>query len=116
MMSVTKQLAKYMSTNSHRIHVGSSSPIENHTPGRAHVEFNKLKISEPRAFNRNWDVKELKKFIFDVEQYFKAIGTCSKKLKNPWPLSISEMMWWCLKVNDIHNGLCTINSRDDLKE
>ena len=51
--------------------------VENHTPSQAHVGLNKLKIQKHKPLNGNRDAKELKNFIFDVEQYLKVTGTCS---------------------------------------
>ena len=51
--------------------------VENPTPSQAHFGLNKLKIQEHNPLNGNQDAKELKSFIFDVEQYLKVIGTCS---------------------------------------
>ena len=53
--------------------------IENHTPSQAYVGLYKLKNPNSKAWNL--DAKELENFIFDVEQYFKATGTCPKDLK-----------------------------------
>ena len=39
--------------------------------------LNKLKIQEHNPLNVNGDAKELKSFIFYVEQYLKVTGTCS---------------------------------------
>lgn len=55
--------------------------VENKTLSQAHVGFNKLKILKSKAFKWNHDAKELKNFIRDVEQYFKAIGTYLQELK-----------------------------------
>ena len=51
--------------------------VENHTPSQAHVGLNKLKIQKHKPLNGNQDAKELKSFIFDVEQYLKVTRTCS---------------------------------------
>ncbi|KAA0051577.1 uncharacterized protein E6C27_scaffold174G001170 [Cucumis melo var. makuwa] len=65
--------------------------------------LSRLKISEPKAFNGNHNVKELENFIFDTKQYFKASGTNSKETKVTLAymhLSDDAKLWWRSKVND----------------
>ena len=92
--------------------------VENVTTGQTHTGSNKLKFLDPRPFKGNWDAKELENFIFDVEQYFKATTTCVDDIE----VTVASMhliddakLWWRTKVQDIENGLCTIDSWEDLK-
>ena len=50
--------------------------VENHIPSQAYVGLNKLKIQKHKPLNGNRDAKELKNFIFDIEQYLKVTRTC----------------------------------------
>ena len=65
-----------MSVMSTRIEV-TMKAIENVTAGQTNTRSNKLKFPDLRPFKGNRDVKELEKFIFDVEQYFKATTACT---------------------------------------
>ena len=92
--------------------------MENVTAGQTHTRSNKLKFRDPRPFKRNRDAKELENFIFDVEQYFKATTACTDDIK----VTVASMhlindakLWWCTKVQDIENELCTIDSWENLK-
>ena len=83
--------------------------VENVTTGQT----NKLKFLDLRPFKGNRDVKELENFIFDIEQYFKATTACTDDIK----VTVASMyliddakLWWLMKVQDIKNGLCTIDS------
>ena len=90
--------------------------VENHTPSQAHVGLNKLKIQKHKPLNGNRDAKELKNFIFDVEQYLKVTGTCSQDLRVTlvaMHLMDDAKLWWRSNVNSIKNGSCTINSWED---
>ncbi|XP_022927092.1 uncharacterized protein LOC111434028 [Cucurbita moschata] len=92
--------------------------VENISVGQTNTGSNKLKFPDPRPFKGNRDAKELKNFIFDVEHYFKATLACTDDIK----VTVASMyliddakLWWRMKVQDIENGLCTIDSWEDLK-
>ena len=56
--------------------------VGNQNPNQACIILsNTLRPAKPKVFNRNCDAKELKNFIFDMEQYFRAGGTISKETK-----------------------------------
>ena len=106
-----------MSAMSTRIEV-TMKAVENVSAGQTNTGSNKLKFLEPRPFKGNRDAKELENFIFDVEQYFKATPACTDDIK----VTVASMyliddakLWWRTKVQDIENGLCTIDSWEDLK-
>ena len=87
--------------------------VENITAEQTHTGSNKLKFPDPKHFKGNRDAKEFENFIFDVEQYFKATTACTDDIK----VTVASMhlidnakLWWRMKVQDIENGLCTINS------
>ncbi|XP_022972954.1 uncharacterized protein LOC111471473 [Cucurbita maxima] len=93
--------------------------VENVTAGQANTGSNKLRFPDPRAFKENRDAKELENFIFDVEQYFKATTACTDDKK----VTVASMyliddakLWWRTKVQDIEDGLYTIDSWEDLKK
>lgn len=49
--------------------------------GAVWVQFNKIKTPEPKPLFGVREVKALEKFIFDLEQYFKATGTLTEESK-----------------------------------
>ena len=61
----------------------------------------------------------MENFIFNVEQYFKATGACCtedvKVTVATMHLTDDAKLWWHSKVQDIENGLCIIDSWEDLK-
>ena len=92
--------------------------VENVTAGQTHTGSNKLKFPDPRPFKGNRDAKELENFIFDIEQYFKTTPAYTNDIKvtvATMHLMDDAKLWWCSKVQDIENGLCTIDSWEDLK-
>ena len=87
--------------------------MDNVTARQTNTGSNKLKFPDPKPFKGNRDTKELENFIFDVEQYFKATTACTDDIK----VTVASMhliddakLWWRTKVQDIKNGLCTIDS------
>ena len=91
--------------------------MENVSAWQTNTGSNKLKFLDPRPFKGNRDAKELENFIFDLEQYFKATPACTDDIK----VTVASMyldeakLWWRTNVQDIENGLCTIDSWEDLK-
>ena len=60
----------------------------------------------------------MKNLIIDVEQYFKAIGTCVEDLKVTLTTTYfvdDAKIWWLSKVNDFQSG-SYINSWEDIKK
>lgn len=63
------------------------------------------------------DAKEIKNFLFDLEQYFKIIQP-TKELKvaittwYPWD---DAKLWWQRRYEDIQQGLCIIDTWAELK-
>ncbi|XP_022975706.1 uncharacterized protein LOC111475733, partial [Cucurbita maxima] len=93
--------------------------VENVTAGQTNTGSSKLRFPDPRAFKGNRDAKELENFIFDVEQYFKATTACTDDKKvtvASMYLTDDAKLWWRTKVQDIEDGLCTIDSWEDLKK
>ena len=106
-----------MSVMSTQIEV-TMKAMENVTAGQTNTGSNKLKFPDPRPFKGNRDAKELENFIFDVEQYFKPTTACTDDIKvivASIYLIDDAKLWWRTKVQDIENGLCTIDSWEDLK-
>ena len=106
-----------MSAMSTRIEV-TMKAVENFSAGKTNTRSNKWKFPDPRPFKGNRDAKKLENFIFDVEQYFKATPACTDDIK----VTVASMyliddakLWWRTKVQNIENGLCTIDAWEDLK-
>ena len=55
--------------------------VENQTPTQVAVQFNKIKVLEPKPLCGVWNVKTLENFIFYLEQYFWVTNTATKKAK-----------------------------------
>ncbi|KAJ7979043.1 Gag-asp_proteas domain-containing protein [Quillaja saponaria] len=55
---------------------------DNHNLYAEGVGQRQMKVPEPRAFGRARDVKELENFLFDMEQYFRAVKMDSEEAKN----------------------------------
>ena len=89
----------------------------NVTAGQTHTGSNKLRFPDPRPFKGNRDAKKLENFIFDVEQYFKATTACTDDIKVTVASVhlIDDAKLRSTKVQDIENGLCTIDSCEDHK-
>ncbi|GMI86721.1 hypothetical protein HRI_002341400 [Hibiscus trionum] len=76
----------------------------------------RAKVPEPQRFEGNRDGKELENFLFDMEQYFRAMGTSSKEDKvfgASMYLAGDAKLWW---RSTFSNGVCSINTWGDLKK
>ncbi|KAJ7978484.1 Retrotransposon protein, putative, Ty3-gypsy subclass [Quillaja saponaria] len=54
---------------------------DNHNPYAEGVGQRRMKVPEPRAFGGARDAKELENFLFDMEQYFRAVRMDSEEAK-----------------------------------
>ncbi|KAK2973543.1 hypothetical protein RJ640_010598 [Escallonia rubra] len=76
------------------------------------------RVPEPKSYGGARDAKELKNFLFDVEQYFQAIRVDLEATK----VSIAAMylvgdakLLWRKKYVEIKDGSCVINTWEILK-
>ncbi|KAK3016951.1 hypothetical protein RJ639_007327 [Escallonia herrerae] len=76
------------------------------------------RVPEPKSYGGARDAKEVENFLFDIEQYFRAIRVDSKATK----VSMATMylvgdakLWWRKKYAEIEDGSCVINTWDILK-
>ncbi|KAK3010186.1 hypothetical protein RJ639_010771 [Escallonia herrerae] len=76
------------------------------------------RVPEPKSYGGARDAKELENFLFDIEQYFRAIRVDSEATK----VSMAAMylvgdakLWWRKKYAEIEDGSCVINTWEILK-
>ncbi|KAK3031129.1 hypothetical protein RJ639_035127 [Escallonia herrerae] len=72
----------------------------------------------PRVYRGARDAKELENFLFDIEQYFRAIRVDSEATKVSMAalyLVRDAKLWWRKKYAKIEDGSCVINTWDILK-
>ncbi|CAL9085565.1 unnamed protein product, partial [Musa textilis] len=77
-----------------------------------------FRAPDPHCYGGARDAKELKNFLFDMEQYFRAMRPDSKDTK----VSIVTMylngdakLWWRTRWEEIQQGRCRVDTWDDLK-
>ncbi|XP_039053116.1 uncharacterized protein LOC120195059 [Hibiscus syriacus] len=76
----------------------------------------RAKIPDPQRFDGVRDAKELENFLFDIEQYFRAMRTESEEDKVAMAsmyLGGDAKLWWRSKFKD---GVCSITTWDALKK
>ncbi|KAK3002239.1 hypothetical protein RJ639_021302 [Escallonia herrerae] len=90
--------------------------IKGHRVGAEHSS--RPRVPEPKSYGGARDTKELENFLFDIEQYFRAIRVDSKATK----VSMAAMyligdakLWWQKKYAEIEDESCVINTWDILK-
>ncbi|KAK3036718.1 hypothetical protein RJ639_030542 [Escallonia herrerae] len=88
------------------------------TPVGGAEHSSRPQVPEPKSYGGARDAKELENFLFDIEQYFRAIRVDSKATK----VSMAAMyfvgdvkLWWRKKYAEIEDGSCVINNWDILK-
>ncbi|KAK2982534.1 hypothetical protein RJ640_023750 [Escallonia rubra] len=88
------------------------------TPVRGAEHSSRPRVPEPKSYGGARDAKELENFLFDIEQYFRAIRVDSEATK----VSMAAMylvgdakLWWRKKYAEIEDGSCVINTWDILK-
>ncbi|KAK3011070.1 hypothetical protein RJ639_010745 [Escallonia herrerae] len=76
------------------------------------------RVPESKSYGGACDAKEVENFLFDIEQYFRAIKVDSEAIK----VSMATMylvgdakLWWWKKYAKIEDGSCVINTWDILK-
>ncbi|KAK3028527.1 hypothetical protein RJ639_038595 [Escallonia herrerae] len=88
------------------------------TPTGGAEHSSRPRVPEPKSYGGARDAKELENFLFDIEQYFRAIRVDSEATK----VSMAAMylvgdakLWWRKKYAEIEDGSCIINSWEILK-
>ncbi|KAK3019727.1 hypothetical protein RJ639_003163 [Escallonia herrerae] len=88
------------------------------TPAGGAEQASRPRVPEPKSYGGARDAKEVENFIFNIEQYFRAIKVDSEATK----VSMATMylvgdakLWWRKKYAEIEDGSCVINTWDILK-
>ncbi|KAK2979457.1 hypothetical protein RJ640_015086 [Escallonia rubra] len=88
------------------------------TPAGGVEHSSRPRVPEPKSYGGARDAKELENFLFDIEQYFRAIRVDSEVTK----VSMAAMylvgdakLWWRKKYAEIEDGSCVINTWEILK-
>ncbi|KAK3031398.1 hypothetical protein RJ639_037396 [Escallonia herrerae] len=88
------------------------------TPAGGVEHSSRPRVPEPKSYGGACDAKELENFLFDIEQYFRAIRVDSEATK----VSMAAMylvgdakLWWRKKYAEIEDGSCVINTWEILK-
>ncbi|KAK3043171.1 hypothetical protein RJ639_001604 [Escallonia herrerae] len=88
------------------------------TPAGGAEHSSRPRVPEPKSYGGARDAKELENFLFDIEQYFRAIRVDSEVTK----VSMAAMylvgdakLWWRKKYAEIEDGSCVINTWEILK-
>ncbi|KAK3012642.1 hypothetical protein RJ639_008598 [Escallonia herrerae] len=83
------------------------------TPAGDAEHSSRPRVPEPKSYGGARDAKELENFLFDIEQYFRAIRVDSEATK----VSMAAMylvgdakLWWRKKYVEIEDGSCVINT------
>ena len=82
------------------------------------MEFTRARVPEPRAYGGARDAKELDNFLFDMEQFFKAVKADAEETRISMAtmyLSGDAKLWWRTKHDEMQWGLCTIETWEQLK-
>ncbi|KAJ7968204.1 Senescence-specific cysteine protease sag39 [Quillaja saponaria] len=91
---------------------------DNHNLYAEGVRQRRMKVPEPRAFGGARDAKELENFLFDMEQYFRAVRMDSEEANvttTTMYLAGDAKLWWRTKYVDIQDGRCVIDTWEDLR-
>ncbi|KAK3025937.1 hypothetical protein RJ639_040853 [Escallonia herrerae] len=88
------------------------------TPAGGAEHSSRPRVPEPKSYGGARDAKELENFLFDIDQYFRAIRVDSEATK----VSMAAMylvgdakLWWRKKYAEIEDGSCVINTWEILK-
>ncbi|KAK3025408.1 hypothetical protein RJ639_044663 [Escallonia herrerae] len=99
-----------------RVELLSRAVVNTPTGGAEHAS--RPGVLEPKSYGGARDAKEVENFLFDIEQYFRAIRVDSEATK----VSMATMylvgdakLWWRKKYAEIEDGYCIINTWDILK-
>ena len=78
----------------------------------------KIDIPRPKSYNGSRNARELDNFLWNLDQYFDAMGMedDARKIKTaPLFLSDAATLWWRRRHADIERGTCTMTTWDDFK-
>ncbi len=87
--------------------------------GDASERRGKVKVPEPKPYAGERDAQKLENFLFDMEQYFKAVGIASEEAqlnRATMYLTDNAKVWWRTKYQEILEGRCMINTWEELKQ
>ncbi|KAK3031127.1 hypothetical protein RJ639_035125 [Escallonia herrerae] len=88
------------------------------TPAGGAEHSSRPRVPEPKSYGGARDAKELENFLFDIEQYFRAIRVDSEATKVSMAamyLVGDDKLWWRKKYAEIEDGSCVINTWEILK-
>ncbi|KAK3001517.1 hypothetical protein RJ639_020809 [Escallonia herrerae] len=88
------------------------------TPTGGMKHSSRPRVPEPKSYGGARDAKELENFLFDMEQYFRAIRVDSEVTKVSMAaiyLVGDAKLWWWKKYVEIEDGSCVINTWEILK-
>ncbi|KAL0445651.1 UNVERIFIED_CONTAM: hypothetical protein Slati_1693000 [Sesamum latifolium] len=86
------------------IQIGLLQRAVSNAPVVAHDAGARLRIPEPKAYSGARDAKEVKNFLFDMEQYFLAANVEDEARKVSTAtmyLTGDAKLWWCTKYAEI---------------
>ncbi|KAK2965338.1 hypothetical protein RJ640_013801 [Escallonia rubra] len=88
------------------------------TPAGSMKHSSRTQVPEPKSYGGARDANELENFLFDVEQYFRAIKVNSEEKKVSMIVMYmvgDAKLWWRKKYAEIEDGSCIINAWEILK-
>ncbi|EOY08508.1 Uncharacterized protein TCM_022987 [Theobroma cacao] len=80
--------------------------------GRSRDRGEMAKVSKPKRYEGVRNAKELENFLFDMEQYFRAVCTESEEDKMAMAsmyLTRDAKLWWCSKFINAFSVICIAN-------
>lgn len=91
------------------------------TSNRGETSFvsSKLKVPEPKQFDRSRNAKELENFLWDIEQYFKAVRVVEEEQVTITSMYLTgdTKLWWRTRLDDDSNtGRPKIETWETLKK
>ncbi|KAF2282345.1 hypothetical protein GH714_043993 [Hevea brasiliensis] len=79
----------------------------------------RVEVPKPSSFKGSRDAKEIDNFLWNMEQYFRALGITddARKIDHaPLYLADTATVWWRRRQADREKGLCIINTWEDFKK
>ena len=94
--------------------------LGNHSQeGGASEQHGKVKVPDLRLYAGERDAQKLENFLFNMEQYFLAVGIDSKESclnRATMFLTDATKVWWRMRYQEIQGGRCYIRTWEDLKQ
>ncbi|KAK2997462.1 hypothetical protein RJ639_025156 [Escallonia herrerae] len=113
---ILKQFSLCLDALEDRVELLSRAVVNTPAGGAEHAS--RPQVPEPKSYGGAHDAKEVENFLFDIEQYFRAIRVDSEATK----VSMATMylvgdakLWWRKKYAEIEDRSCVINTWDILK-